>query len=69
MDLLDDPRVRHAAQLLAETRVVTAAAARPVIVAMLVRLDVHLLNTGDVVDLDGHDLRAFVAAAKTPRAS
>lgn len=51
MNLFDAPRVRHAAQLLAKTRMVTDAAARPVVVAMLVRLDVHLLNMGDVGDL------------------
>lgn len=63
MDLFDDPRVRHAAQLLAKTRMVTDAAARPVVVAMLVRLDVHLLNRGDVGDLGSMTDAELVAVA------
>ncbi len=63
MNLYDDPRVRHAAQLLAKTRMVTDAAARPVVVSMLVRLDVYLLNMGDVGDLGTMTDAELVAAA------
>lgn len=63
MNLFDDPRVRHAARLLAKSRMVTDAAARPVVVSMLVRLDVYLLNMGDVGDLGTMTDAELVAAA------